>query len=75
MHAHIYFRLLPKNVLLTKMVHFWRMEMEKGEILGRHPLDIPKNGKTREEPTDIHDWEKMNQNPRTFLLSPMNFAG
>ena len=29
------------------MVHFWRMEMENGEIRGRHLLDIPRFGEKK----------------------------
>ena len=57
------------------MVHFWRMEMEKGEIWGMHSLDIHKNGKTREE---FYVYPRLKENvPKLshLLVTPMKFAG
>ena len=44
MYAHIYQLATQKCVVHKEMVHFWRMEIEKGEIWGKHPLDTPGNG-------------------------------
>ena len=70
----IFISLLPKNVMFRKeTVHFWRMEMEKEEIWGRHPLKFPKNGKTREESAVYPRLGENVPKPSHFLL--LKFAG
>ena len=52
------------------MVHFWRMEMEKGEIWGRHPLDIPKTGKPWKNQPYIHRVGENVPKPSHFPVIP-----
>ena len=67
----IFISFLTKNVLFIKR----RAEMEKGEIWGRHSLDIPKNRENQGRIHRISTIRKNVSNPSHFTVVPMKFAG